>query len=341
MLSSDIIENLQLQIDYATSIAIFWHRHPDGDCLWSMLWWGGFLEKQWKNIEYFVPTQPTDNFNFLPKIDKIHVWFDTNKKYDLIFFLDTATHDGQLEKIRIDNAQYFENHKHKIVIDHHISNTKYGDINIIKTHVSSTCEIIAQIIYQWTQIDKDIRINQNIANYLLLGISTDTWHFKRATTANTFSMVSYLLKQWGDLAYISNNIYRKNTFKQIQFTQLLLSRIQKKWDIIYTRYTQTDREKYGLENQFVEQALDIMTSIEHDGIFLFFKGQKLTKHPSLRCSRRTKNPAINVAELASHFNGWGHRAAAGSQIKIKNNFQETMEEAIQKAQYLLDHNHKI
>jgi len=329
------LSTLQNLIDQSSTIAIFWHRHPDGDCLWSMLWWGKFLEWMWKKVSYFVPTSYPDDFHFLPGIEKVQVWFDASKHYDILFFLDTATHDGQLEKIRIDNAQYFENHKNKVVIDHHISNTKYGDINIIHTQASSTCELIIDIIQKWTQVDNNISINKNIANALLLGISTDTGHFKRATTANTFSLVSYLLEQWGDVSFIVENIYRKNSWEQIQFTQLLLSRIQKRWNIIFTRYTQAERKQYGLEKKFVEQALDIMTSMKHDGIFLFFKGQELEEVPHLRCSRRTKNPAINVAELASHFNGWWHRAAAGSQIEIKNTFQETMQEVLEKTQSLL------
>lgn len=331
---------VQKHLKAAKYIALFWHRHPDGDCLGAMLGWGNFLKTQGKSIDYFVPTKPTENFDFFSEIKKIQVWFDGSQKYDILFFLDTATHSGQLGNIWIDNAQYFENHPNKIVIDHHISNTKYGDINIIKTSASSTCEIITEIIFKLTQDDtnKNIQniIHKDIANDLLTWISTDTGHFKWATTHKTFSMVSWLLKQWGNLEYISNKLYRSDTLVQITFTQLLLSRIQKSWNIIFTRYTQQDRQEYGLENKFVEQALDIMTSIDHDGIFLFFKWWELDTPPVLRCSWRTKNTSINVAELASHFNGWGHRAAAGSQIEIKDNFQKTMQEVIKKANNLLN-----
>ena len=37
-------------LEWAQNIAIFWHRNPDGDCVWSLLWMGSLLEKQGKNI---------------------------------------------------------------------------------------------------------------------------------------------------------------------------------------------------------------------------------------------------------------------------------------------------
>lgn len=60
---------------------------PDGDCIGSMLGLGRLLEKQKKNVSYFVPNKPSKVYGFIKNIKRLKSNFDY-KKYDLLLFVD-------------------------------------------------------------------------------------------------------------------------------------------------------------------------------------------------------------------------------------------------------------
>ncbi|MEI6773816.1 MAG: DHH family phosphoesterase [bacterium] len=74
-------------IENAKKIALFGHMSPDGDCIGAMLGLGKLLEKQKKNIRYFVPNKPSKVFGFIKNINRLKSNFDY-KKYDLLIFVD-------------------------------------------------------------------------------------------------------------------------------------------------------------------------------------------------------------------------------------------------------------
>ena len=74
-------------IEKAKKIALFGHMSPDGDCIGAMLGLGRLLEKQKKNISYFVPNKPSKVFDFIKNIKRLKSNFDY-KNYDLLIFVD-------------------------------------------------------------------------------------------------------------------------------------------------------------------------------------------------------------------------------------------------------------
>jgi phosphoesterase RecJ-like protein len=74
-------------IENAKKIAIFGHMSPDGDCIGAMLGLGRLLEKQKKNVSYFVPNKPSKVFDFVKNIKRIKTNFDYGN-YDLLIFVD-------------------------------------------------------------------------------------------------------------------------------------------------------------------------------------------------------------------------------------------------------------
>ena len=74
-------------IEKAKKIALFGHMSPDGDCIGAMLGLGRLLEKQKKNISYFVPNKTSKVFDFVKNIQRLKSNFDY-KNYDLLIFTD-------------------------------------------------------------------------------------------------------------------------------------------------------------------------------------------------------------------------------------------------------------
>jgi phosphoesterase RecJ-like protein len=74
-------------IGKSKKIALFGHVNPDGDCIGAMLGLGRLLEKQKKNVSYFVPNKTSKIFDFIKNIKRLKSNFDY-KNYDLLIFTD-------------------------------------------------------------------------------------------------------------------------------------------------------------------------------------------------------------------------------------------------------------
>jgi len=91
-----------------------------------------------------------------------------------------------------------------------------------------------------------------------------------------------------------------------------------------------------LDGQHIEHILPVMQSIAHDGVVLFFKANENDPvQPHVRCSFRTSNPALNLAELATHFNGGGHAMAAGGRVPLQGSVIETIQKVVNEVNALI------
>lgn len=321
---------LKSYLDEADTLALFMHRNPDGDCIGSALALGTLLEQQWKHVHYFSPTPPSKNFHFFSKAQEIKQTFDYGN-YDIIICVDSANPHHMLGIFRENQEAYFAK-KTIINIDHHISNSQYGTVNIVDASASSACELLTEIIQE---IYSDV-ITPEIASYLFMGVSTDTGNFTYdKDSIRTFHAASYLLEQWADKARIIQHLYRAKSYDQVKSMWFLLERMTKKWPIIYSRYTKEDLETYKLDKEQIESFLPLMSSIEHDGIFALFKTSSHDLNPLIRCSLRANTPAHDVSHIAGHFNGWWHQAAAGCSQMIERDFHTTMKEMIKKMEEII------
>jgi phosphoesterase RecJ-like protein len=83
--------------------------------------------------------------------------------YDAILCIDSADSQAMLGKFFDGRESYFYTQQ-LINIDHHASNTKYGDIHIIDAQASSVCELLTEIIEE----HYPNQITPEIATYLFM-----------------------------------------------------------------------------------------------------------------------------------------------------------------------------
>ena len=116
-----MLSNIFDEIEKARSIVILTHKNPDGDAMSCSLAFGMMIHK---DVDIVIPNYPK-RLNFLPNADKIKRKGE-NKVYDLAIALDTSE-----EKRLVGYDEYYKNAKVKINIDHHDTNTFYGDVNYV------------------------------------------------------------------------------------------------------------------------------------------------------------------------------------------------------------------
>ena len=148
------LDNILEEIKKAESILILTHESPDGDAIGSSLAVNLALKQLGKNPEVIIREFPR-TFEFLPGSNDRKIEAQ-KEKYDLIITLDCA------DQKRLVGKEYIERANKIINIDHHGSNTMYGDINFINPVAPACCEILIGMLEYF-----DIPINVEIgtANY--------------------------------------------------------------------------------------------------------------------------------------------------------------------------------
>ena len=145
------LDEILIEIKKAENIVIVTHESPDGDAVGSTLAMKLMLKELGKDADVIIP-EYSKMYKFLPLAEEIKETSEV-KKYDLAISLDCATLK------RLMGAEYFENAKRTIVIDHHGSNNMYGDLNYVNPVAPACAEILVGILEYF-----DIEINKEIGS---------------------------------------------------------------------------------------------------------------------------------------------------------------------------------
>ena len=193
------LDEILKEIKIAEKIVILTHESPDGDAVGSSLALKLMIEKLGKNADVIIP-EYSRLFNFLPQVEQIKQESEI-KNYDLAISVDCATSK------RMSKREYFENAKRTIVIDHHGSNTMYGDFNYVNPVSPACCEILAGICSYY-----EIEISKDIGTCIMTGIITDTGGFRHSgITPETFEFTADLIRTGVDIPKIYKKTLRTKT----------------------------------------------------------------------------------------------------------------------------------
>ena len=169
------LDKILEEINKADSIVILTHENPDGDAIGSSLAMYNILKACGKNPDIIIP-EFSKIFNFLPGISEIKKESSV-KEYDLAISLDCPT----IKRLN-GFANYFENAKSKVVIDHHGTNTMFGDLNYVNPDAPACAQILI-VMFEYFGFE----ITKDIANCIIKGIIKDTEGFAYlGQTAKTF-----------------------------------------------------------------------------------------------------------------------------------------------------------
>lgn len=286
------------------------HRKPDGDTIGSALALAHYAERLGKPYHCFCIDSPASYLQFLPKARELgphtEVW--SRPDIDVIIVVDA----GDLKYAGVD--QYIANlpqHYTLINIDHHVTNTGYGHINLVDSSASSACEIVYRLLNSVRAIDR------NIATCLLTGLITDTGSFSNlATTASAIDTASQLLAKGANLPQISKQALQYRPYNTLKLWGRALERLHEdpKTGMIVTAVTLEDIHECNADEEAVSGISNFLNGLEQantHAVLVLTQSQ-----PDLiKGSLRTTNPLIDVTEFAKLYGGGGHKKAAGFTLK--------------------------
>lgn len=286
------------EIEAANSIVIVGHIRPDGDCVGSCLGLYNYIIDNYENKKVQVYLQEfSKSFSLLNGVDNVLHELDDNT-YDLCIALDSGDIDRLGEFVK-----YYNEAARTICVDHHISNTGYGDLCYVYADRSSASESIC------TLIDMD-KLTKNSAECFYLGIVHDTGVFKHSnTTKDTMCIAGALLEKGARSNIVIDDTFYKKTYIQNQLLgrSLLESFTMLEGRCIVAVLKKSVFDFYNATSMDCDGIVDQLRITEGVEVAMFvYESSKDTYKISLR-----SNSIVNVSEIASEFGGGGHIRAAG------------------------------
>ncbi|MGN0318913.1 MAG: bifunctional oligoribonuclease/PAP phosphatase NrnA [Lachnospira sp.] len=301
------------------TVGISGHIRPDGDCVGSTLGLYNYIKDNMPDVDVTVYLeQPGIEFSYLSGYDSIKNEPDTDKHFDAFFVLDCSSLD-RIEPF----IKCFENADKTIVIDHHISNESFGDVNVVEGESSSACEVL------YGTFDED-KVSKAVAECIYTGIIHDTGVFKySATSSNTMLIAGKMMEKGIDYSDIIDNSFYKKTYVQNQVLgrALLESVLFFDKKCIFSVITMDVCKFYGVTGKELGGIVEQLRLTDGVEVAIFMYE---TDKGEYKVSLRSKT-FVDVSRIAVAFGGGGHIRAAGFSMKgtvhgILNKIGEMLEE---------------
>jgi bifunctional oligoribonuclease and PAP phosphatase NrnA len=297
------VESLLEAIRGARRICVVGHIRPDGDCIGSQVGLALALENAGKEVTVWNQDPVPDKLRFLDPDKRVRKPA-AGHSFDLIIATDCAAFDrlGRVAECLPEGVPLAN-------IDHHASNTRYGQINWVSPREPSTGELVFDLC-KWA----GWKITQPIADCLFTAVSTDTGSFQYpSTTPDTLQTAADLVERGANLGRICQEVYQSFPLTRVKLLRHVYSTFRLTHDnrTAYFWLRQRDYARAGATTEESEGLIDHIRSIEGVVVALVFEeaGPDLT-----RVSFRSKSGKVDVAALAQQFGGGGHKAAAGARI---------------------------
>lgn len=275
------------------------HINPDGDAIGAGLALTLALKKLEKECKIVLQDECPNFVKFLNTLDNIEKYDKNNKyDYDLIICVDSAS------KERVGDVVQLFKKDCVINIDHHISNTMYGDLNCVE-NISSTSELIYNFIKFL-----DVEIDIDMGEALYLGIVNDTGNFTHDNvTENTFLMASELRKIGVNNSKIIREFFNTKSYASLKLLGKALEKSEfvEEKKLMYSFISKDDLENFSGKKEDTEGIVERLLSYSKAEVSLFLREDE---KGIIKGSMRSKYDK-DVNKIAQIFGGGGHIKAAG------------------------------
>jgi len=293
-MDAEIIERLGA----AQIVLIASHVRPDGDAIGSLIGLGLALRNAGKTVQMVLADGVPSSFRYLEGSDQIQK--EPNGDFDTFITVDCA----DFKRI----GKVFESYgSPDINIDHHITNERFGEINLIEGEEVATAAILTNHLPAW-----GYEITQPIAAAFLTGIITDTLGFRTSNmTAEALRQSAALMDTGVEMSELYMRGLVRRSLPAARYWGVGLSKLESSDGIVWSKLLLEDREACGYTGNDDADLINMISAIDGHKVGMIFVEQH-DKH--VKISWRALEKGIDVSPIANHFGGGGHAAAAGADI---------------------------
>lgn len=313
------------QLSQPRKVVILTHFKPDADALGSSLGLARYLKKKGHAVTVITPSDYPDFIAWMPGNEEV-VIFQKDKPdrcaklvadAEMIFCLDFSS----LNRINEMGGMVREAGAKKVLVDHHLEPEHFADFEQWDGTAASTAELVYQLI---VELDDQALVDGPMADCLYAGIMTDTGGFRHSNTNHkVFQIASDLVARGANPYKVSKLIYETNSLERLRLMGYVLwekLQVLPEYKTAYIALTADELKRFGSQTGDTEGLVNFGLSI---------KGIKLSviisdRRENIKLSLRSLGD-FSVNEMArAHFQGGGHRNAAGGQTNL------TLEQTVKK-----------
>lgn len=286
----------------ADRVALACHVNPDGDALGSMLGLFHVLSAAgYAVVASFPPPFVTaPHYRELPGLDLLVPPQEFPPEPDVMVTFDCGSLGrlGELERAAKGAHEL-------IVIDHHISNDRYGTINVIDPDAAASGWVTLQLI---DELGLDLVRDAAICLYAALVCDTGRFQYDTTTPA-VFEMAARLSSYDVPVERLSRTLFEEHRFAYLQLLGEALGRAElvREQRFVWTAVTQDMLNRHDVEMEEIEGLIDIVRRTSEAEVACVLKEEV---DGAIRVSLRSLG-AVDVRRIAEAHGGGGHRFAAG------------------------------
>ncbi len=319
------IQDFKEYLKIPRKTVILTHFKPDADALGSSLGLAHYLKKKGHAATVITPSDYPDFISWMPGNKDVLIYQKEKSEKsakligqsDLIFCLDFSS----LNRINDLGEMVRKSPAKKVLIDHHLEPERFADFEQWDDTAASTAELVFKLIVELG--DKHL-VDADIADCLYAGIMTDTGSFRHSNTSHqVFKIASELVERGANPYKVSKLIYDTNTIERLRLMGYVLSeklQVLPEYRTAYIVLSADELKRFGSQTGDTEGLVNYGLSV---------KGVRL----SVLISDRRENIKLSLRSLGNfsvndmartHFEGGGHRNAAGGQTSL------TLEQTVKK-----------
>ncbi len=329
-MNQDALQALKTLVDTPQRVVITTHYNPDADALGSSLGWAGYLRKKGHTVKVITPSESPRFLSWMSGNQDVIEFSSRNAALaaqtvagaDVIFCLDfnalARLHD--LEPI-IRNSPL-----PKVMIDHHYHPEDFATIAISEPTAAATAQMIYQII---GELDGKDLLDVGIGECLYAGLMTDTGSFRHpSTNPAVHRMAAELIELGVNTNRIHRLIFDNNSLTRMQFLGYVLSqklKVLPEYKAAYVALTNEELKRFNSQTGDTEGVVNYILSIENVVMAVLL----IERDREVKLSFRSVGNVFVNEFARNHFNGGGHRNAAGGRS------QEPLDQTVQRLISLL------
>jgi phosphoesterase RecJ-like protein len=257
-----------------------------------------------KDVWVLIPPPLPEMYGFLPGFAEIREEPPHGVDPQLVFFFDS----GNLERSG-ESVKRIASHATIVNVDHHPSNSRFGDVNIIDADASAVGQMVMEMLDHF-----GYPITRTIASNLYVALLTDTGGFRHEnTTPRALDDAARLARLGADPGRIATMVYKMRPETTLKLSGLALAtmRVELEGKLAWAKVSRRMLKEADAVMAESEGIIDTLNSIAGLELAILFKevNDSLTK-----ISVRSRGP-VDAAALCATFGGGGHIRAAGAEIE--------------------------
>jgi phosphoesterase RecJ-like protein len=290
------MKSIKKCLEAAHTIYIACHIVPDGDAIGSMLGLGLALRKLGKTCSMACADPLPGKFDFLAGVQEVVSHPPVAEQVIVTVDVSDIERLGSLYDAAVFRSRPVIN------IDHHITNTHFGMLNLVH-FLPSTAEVVYALLRRLhAPLDKDI------ATALLVGLVTDTRCYRTDNvTARQLRTTIALMKAGASLADITELVFNREPVSTICLWGQALASVRRRGRIMWTEINHAMLRKCKASSNEGDGLVSFLASAQDMDAAIVFREKD---DGSIEVSMRA-GPDLDLSRVALKLGGGGHPRAAG------------------------------